>query len=162
MKFKTFYKLNESKNVSDIIFYHGTTNDFEKFDSKLVGKNFKRSIGGIYFINDKKFAKTFTKIISGKSPKIISAKLSMKNPLIVDSNFTDSHNLKPVGYGDDDVTGWVDDEIDTVIKYAKKNSSDGILVYDETNKIDGQPTILAIVFNPEDIEILNKEVIENK
>lgn len=157
MKFKEFLK--ECKDYKNIEFYHGTTNDFEKFDTNLIGKNFKRSIGGIYFINDKSFAKTFTKVISGKTPQIITAKLSMKNPLIVDNNFTDKHNLKPIGYGDDDVTGWVDDEIDEIMKYAKKNSNDGILVYDE--RIKSSPIILAIVFDSNDIQILSKDKINN-
>lgn len=113
---KLFEEFNsEVKTINDLpsfpeYFYHGTNQDFNKFDIKYVGSNFESSILGIYLTqylqpppygaSALEFAEQAVKKTGG-SPIIYKCKVNFSNPLIIDSKGfynsnakADAHRLK--------------------------------------------------------------------
>jgi hypothetical protein len=80
-----FDKKYGKDKIGDETLYHSTTNDFEQFDLDKSGtKTDEGWFGkGVYFFRDKKDANDFS--LRDKNSKVREAKVSLKNPLILNT-----------------------------------------------------------------------------
>jgi hypothetical protein len=140
--------------------YHGTNILFNKFTLDNVGKNYSQSILGIYFSQYLKppiygsTAKEYAEnavICNGGKPYIYKCKISMDNPLILDSSGWYSSNT------------FIDKNRYEINRLMEQDNHDCIIVYDfdnykeeglewgdfilVTNKIENIKIVESFVYN---------------
>ena len=132
------------------VWYHGTNKNFDKFDLKYLGNNWKMSKLGIYFTQHIKtpytgataedFAKKAVEV-SGGTPIIYKCKLNFNRPLILDSEGYYSSN------------SYIDIKSDEIKRKMEEAHYDGVIVY---NIKKGWEDCIAMTNDISKIEILDK------
>lgn len=139
-----------------LVVYHGTSKDFDSFDTKHMGKNFSASILGIYFTNgatpDMKkgipYGSTASEYAfnsqeggyaSYGGANVLPVYLSIKNPLYIEAD------------------GWyspvtaIDKQKNPILREIENGKYDGIITY-YTDKEEGTNEVAYVVFKPEQIK----------
>lgn len=164
-------KLNKEIEIYQLLngaWYHGTHYDFDEFDIEKFGTNEKRGdyIGkAIYFSQHESTAKKYIKEENGR---IIQAKLSIKNPLIVDDDFNMKDFIKNIKvptefksiYGD----GLSGASIQELYWYTELNADD-ISEYVRSEGYDGLIDLKygqAAVISPKQINIIDSYFVSRK
>lgn len=117
-----------------LVVYHGTMYDFAVFD-------LDRSVeGGFFFSVSPQHASKFASEILGRNditPNVMPVYVSIKNPMIVDgTQLPTEHELE---------------DIESLIRSAKKKGHDGVLIKDFRDR-NATPQDTYVVFRPEQIK----------
>ena len=86
-------------NGEPLVVYHGTANEFDSFDRKMIGANyFESKDGGFFFTQRKRSAENYAALHSQeKGGNVMQVYLSAKNPLVRE---VDSDYLAPADFYD--------------------------------------------------------------
>lgn len=144
------------EDINNINWYHGTNNDFDKFDLNFFGETDSGWYGyGVYLHTSKETAKAYGKIL-------LIVKLNLKNPLILPSENSDEYlynlieKIKPNTLSNDMKGKSI---INIINHIGKKDFSDLLL----DNGYDGLIAEYvnkhkeAVIFDPSKIKIVDKE-----
>lgn len=152
------------RNGRPYVFYHGTslegyngTTDIQKFDKSKVGDRFAADKKGFFFVNSPTIANYYAKsdrdyyTPGAGQGAVYPAYLRTLNPLIVDDAFLAKQRMDRIGKSEDVVTFW-DNYQSLILKWAAKVKADSVLLKDNTTKVNGEPTVMAVVFDPKQIK----------
>jgi hypothetical protein len=126
--------------------YHGTYNDFNKFDKSKIGENFGVDKKGFFFTSNPKVAGDLYAsphdMVGNETEggNIIKSHLNIENPLYVPVLSAKSNT---------DLIDHYDLHKDTLLNNAEKNNRDGILLYHPTKPSIGE---MYTVFEPTQIK----------
>lgn len=125
--------------------YHGTGRDFVEFDKNQIGSHQAFGDDGFFFITDKAEAEWYanenTKLEDEWKPAVITADVTLENPLVVDA--ADDLNYS-------NPTNYFDFYANKLYNKARRGKYDGIVV-NGTNDYDGVQLVVA--FEPYQIDI---------
>lgn len=134
-----FFKESKVRNKDGklLMVYHGTENEFTKFDKNAIGNNFNQDEKGFFFTDDFRKAEDYANFTSFGSMRknegiIMKSYLNIVNPLIVKIDY-------------DSIDYW-DNNFEYLLKRAEKLNNDGIII--KASKYDS----LYIVFEPNQIK----------
>lgn len=149
---------NSSKAISvrgePLVVYHGSDRRFNVFKKEKQGVKVGRNIDGFYFTEDEEVAKLYT--YSDKQDRLLGKRyvkpffLNLRNPLVVDL----SNKFGEPGY-------W-SNELDRIIKNAKKKGHDGVILKNIVDTLQGATSgkelfeyhsSTYVVFSPEQIKL---------
>jgi hypothetical protein len=130
---KLFEQFNEVESFLPEFWYHGSNEDFNKFDMKYARKNYDSSILGIYFteyLNPPPYGSTAVEYAKrhsdekGGKPIIYKCKIKLDNPLFIDS------------HGHYNSNAIVDMHREKLLRQRDAGNHDGIIIYNsDYNKI---------------------------
>jgi hypothetical protein len=154
---KKFENYNIIESILPQYWYHGTNEDFDKFDVKYLGKNYESSILGIYFTQylqpppygstAVEYAKNIVSEKGGK-PFIYKCQIKLNNPLIVDSK----------GYYNSNFIA--DSHREKLIRQRNEGNHDGIIIYNsEGHKLPDYITDEDVIKNHNQYDIENMDFI---
>lgn len=145
----------DSKVVDDkgqpLVVYHGTAADFDAFDKKKSGAVWSSDKEGFFFSSESATASEYADFASSQTvgaANVMPVYVSLKNPLTLEkfAEITNGIRLRPRhGGGADALTRFFDDERDLLVRYAKQEKNDGILL-----EKDGK--MLVVAFRPDQIK----------
>lgn len=124
----------------DVNVYHGSPNVFKKFDKEKLGTSTKKFEDGKYsstdygffFTNDKEYA-------SGYGENIYKCNIKLDNPLVVDmSDYIATEEV-----------------LSKFLQQAKNENKDGV-IFKNIREVGRNPSTEYVVFNSDNIKILNK------
>jgi len=165
---KLFEQFNEVESFLPEFWYHGSNEDFNKFDMKYARKNYDSSILGIYFteyLNPPPYGSTAVEYAKkhadekGGEPIIYKCKIKLDNPLLIDSHGHYSSNAI------------VDMHREKLLRQREAGNHDGIIIYNsDINKIPDYITdeeitkkyekkygdFILVTQHPEKIQIIEK------
>lgn len=129
-----------------LVVYHGTNAEFNAFDPNMVGRNFRQSSGGFFFISSRDSAEFYAEDAADAAdagePRVVEAYLSVKNPLVVTTD------LMPETFYDDNAA--------SLLERADEGGHDGIIVrgfeWDGEGGSEGTPRDVYVVFSPTQIK----------
>lgn len=131
-----------------LVVYHGTVSDFDRFDAERIGANFSMSRGGFFFVSNKEAAWNYAHAaaspggvpVPALKPRVISAYLSLKNPLIVAASDTEWPDM------------YFDDNAEDILRRAHRGGHDGVIVHGIDPYSYNEPRSIYIAFRPEQIK----------
>jgi hypothetical protein len=134
-----------------LVVYHGTGADFEAFDNKKSGAVWNSDKTGFFFSSESATASEYADFAASQTAgaaNVMPVYVSLKNPLTLEKFFELTNGIglhQRHGNGVDALTRFFDDERDLLLRYAKQEKSDGILL-----EKDGRQLVVA--FRPEQIK----------
>lgn len=153
MKLKEIYNIikEESSKKLPQVWYHGSSFDFDEFNSSNKGINFDQSILGIYLsqykkappygTNAKEYADESARN-NGGTPIIYTCTVDIKKPLILNSNGWGS-SVQCIDKQRNDIKRWV-------------SGHDCVIAFDHEEDFEYAEYIIA-VFDESKIKVINKE-----
>ena len=132
-----------------LVVYHGTASDFDRFDAERIGANFSMSRGGFFFVSNIEAAWNYADSaagpglsapLPGRKARVISAYLSLKNPLILKASDTEWPEM------------YFDDNAEDILRRAHRGGHDGVIVHGIDPYSDDEPRSIYIAFRPEQIK----------
>lgn len=144
---KTDHRFADGGGVIDDIWLHGTAGEHKELSRTHEGSVTKATAPGIWFTKNKNYASEYAQnaaYLKDSSPRIVSAKLNLKNPLIV--NFND--RMKPVVAGEEQ--DW--DDNNDIMKHAIRHGHDGVIF---PNGNFSEESESAAVLDPNKIKIID-------
>jgi hypothetical protein len=134
--------------------YHGTASTFDSFDNKKTGQNDRGLWGrGHYFANSFERAKSYAER-QGDGARIISAFVSLKNPLVLQTG-TDLITRLPDGTNTRDLIGQNLDG-SKIKSIALKNGHDGVIQFKPNGEIGDM-----VVYSPNQIKSADPITYDN-
>lgn len=108
---------DESGNLIEV--YHGTGEEFTKFEKEMIGSNYLQDEQGFFFTDDinqaKSYADTTNYGMPRKTPgKVMKTYLNLTNPYIVNIDY--------------DSIGYWDENYEKILEKANKNGNDGVII----------------------------------
>jgi hypothetical protein len=169
--FKKWFE--ESKVVDEsgqpLVVYHGSaidgyvdTTDFTEFSKDSVGDRYNADTIGFFFTNVKNFASQYAtsprdyKTPGASKGAVYPVYVSLQNPLIVDSAFLQNKNITPIGREEDSISFW-DNYQSQILGWVAEGEYDGIILKDEINQFEGEPSQTVIAFEPTQIKSISNE-----
>ena len=141
---------NSSKVVDEngepMVVYHGTlANGLHQFNKDFIGSRFSYDDKGFFFIGNENIAKDYatSEFDASRKGEVIDAYLSLKNPLIVNSDWCRKNGLGQRVFEDNDVIEFWDNYQSLLIEESENN--DGIVITDDK-------TTMAVAFEPNQIK----------
>lgn len=132
-----------------LVVYHGTASDFDRFDAERIGANFSMSRGGFFFVSNIEAAWNYADSaagpgwsapLPGRKARVISAYLSLKNPLVLKASDTEWPEV------------YFDDNAEDILRRAHRGGHDGVIVHGIDPYSDNEPRSIYIAFRPEQIK----------
>ena len=127
-------------NGEPLVVYHGTANEFDSFDRKMIGANyFESKDGGFFFTQRKRSAENYAALHSQeKGGNVMQVYLSAKNPLVreVDSDYLAPADFYDMHHGE-------------LTREAELSGNDGIVIKGTSGDN------LYVAFSPTQIKSVN-------
>lgn len=149
-KLFSILQTNSSKvldeNGEPMVVYHGTlANGLHQFNKDFIGSRYSYDDKGFFFISNENIAKDYATSEFNASRKggVIDAYLSLRNPLVVDSDWCKKNGLGNRVFENNDVIEFWDNYQSLLIEESEKN--DGVII------TDGKTT-MAVAFEPNQIK----------
>ena len=141
---------NSSKVVDEngepMVVYHGTlTNGLRKFSTDFIGSRYSYDEKGFFFISNRRIANDYSisEFNASRRGEVIDAYVSLKNPLVVNSEWCKKNGLGSNVFKDNDVIEFWDNYQSLMIEESERN--DGVII------TDGE-TSMVVAFDPNQIK----------
>ena len=141
---------NSSKVVDEngepMVVYHGTlTNGLRKFSTDFIGSRYSYDEKGFFFISNRRIANDYSisEFNASRRGEIIDAYVSLRNPLVVNSEWCKKNGLGSNVFKDNDVIEFWDNYQSLMIEESERN--DGVII------TDGE-TSMVVAFDPNQIK----------
>lgn len=139
-----------------LVVFHGTDKDFHSFDKECIGDNFRADEVGFFFTSNPKEASDYAEndtigINKRLNSLVIPAYISLQNPLIIDDSFLKNEGMHPIGIKDDTISFW-DTYQGLILEWVSNKKADGIMLVDNTYKLNAEPTRMIVAFEPYQIK----------
>lgn len=136
MRFEAHY-LTEAP----IVAYHGTDSKFDRYDTSKLGSmrgKTPSNMAGFFFSDNKEVAQSFGKYL-------MSAQLDIKKPLIIDAKGKNYSEFKH--------------KLNDILSKVDKKKYDGVIIKNYVDSMEDEPqsSTQYVVFNPEQIKIVNEK-----
>ena len=126
---------NSSKVVDEngepMVVYHGTlTNDLRKFSTDFIGSRYSYDEKGFFFISNRRIANDYSisEFNASRRGEVIDAYVSLRNPLVVNSEWCKKNGLGSNVFKDNDVIEFWDNYQSLMIEESERN--DGVIITD--------------------------------
>ena len=141
---------NSSKVVDEngepMVVYHGTlTNGLRKFSTDFIGSRYSYDEKGFFFISNRRIANDYSisEFNASRRGEVIDAYVSLRNPLVVNSEWCKKNGLGSNVFKDNDVIEFWDNYQSLMIEESERN--DGVII------TDGE-TSMVVAFDPNQIK----------
>lgn len=149
-KLVSILQTNSSKVVDEngepMVVYHGTlTNGLRKFSTDFIGSRYSYDEKGFFFINNRRIANDYSisEFNTSRRGEVIDAYVSLRNPLVVNSEWCKKNGLGSNVFKDNDVIEFWDNYQSLMIEESERN--DGVII------TDGE-TSMVVSFDPNQIK----------
>ena len=141
---------NSSKVVDEngepMVVYHGTlANGLRKFSTDFIGSRYSYDEKGFFFISNRRIANDYSisEFNASRRGEVIDAYVSLRNPLVVNSEWCKKNGLGSNVFKDNDVIEFWDNYQSLMIEESERN--DGVII------TDGD-TSMVVAFDPNQIK----------
>lgn len=134
------------ENGEPMVVYHGTlTNGLRKFSTDFIGSRYSYDEKGFFFISNRRIANDYSisEFNASRRGEVIDAYVSLRNPLVVNSEWCKKNGLGSNVFKDNDVIEFWDNYQSLMIEESEKN--DGVII------TDGE-TSMVVAFDPNQIK----------
>lgn len=149
-KLLSILQTNSSKVVDEngepMVGYHGTLADgLRQFSTDFIGSRYSYDEKGFFFISNRKIADDYavSEFDASRRGEVIDAYVSLRNPLVVNSEWCRKNGLGSNVFKDNDVIEFWDNYQSLIVEESEQN--DGVIV------TDGE-TSMAVAFSPNQIK----------
>ena len=149
-KLLSILQTNSSKVVDEngepMVVYHGTLADgLRQFSTDFIGSRYSYDEKGFFFISNRKIADDYavSEFDASRRGEVIDAYVSLRNPLVVNSEWCKKNGLGSNVFKDNDVIEFWDNYQSLMIEESERN--DGVII------TDGE-TSMVVAFFPNQIK----------
>ena len=149
-KLLSILQTNSSKVVDEngepMVVYHGTLADgLRQFNTDFIGSRYSYDEKGFFFISNRKIADDYavSEFDASRRGEVIDAYVSLRNPLVVNSEWCRKNGLGSNVFKDNDVIEFWDNYQSLMIEESERN--DGVII------TDGE-TSMVVAFFPNQIK----------